>query len=305
MVQTGLHIKSQDININEFRFRFKNDTGEELNLNAEFQVDVLSFFSRAGTKSLTTARVLGNFAFWEFDTALISGDDTVVNYVYVKRNGVPITSADANGFTFDVSLSKLDENTGRVAEAYDKNYEKILHEFEVAINLTKDEWAQMADEARNFVDEIKDVTVDQFVELKMGEELANLEVNYATRLTGLEQKDNQLTAQLAQMAVKGSGVSTNLSLRNGWVGTVRWRKSDGDVVTIEVDVAKPSSISPLDDIATLPANIRTFEKVFPVVSISTGKIEFLYINANGILRTPANSTLQPSLSYHGVITYTV
>lgn len=116
---------------------------------------------------------------------------------------------------------------------------------------------------------------------------------------------NHIETGIANSAVKGSGVSTNLPLMNGWIGTVRWRKSDGDVVTIEVDIAKSSSISPLNDIATLPASIRTFEKVLPVVSITTGDIEFLYINGQGVLRTPANSVLQPGLSYHGVITYTI
>ena len=137
-------------------------------------------------------------------------------------------------------------------------------------------------------------------------DISDLEQNYAPRL-------NDLTAQLQQteqtlnahLAVKGSGVSTDLPLTNGWVGTVRWRKSDGDVVTVEVDVAKSSSISPLNDIATLPASIRTFEKVLPVVSITTGDIEFLYINAEGVLRTPTKTTMQTDRSYHGVITYTI
>ncbi|HJF30403.1 MAG TPA: hypothetical protein K8V56_01325, partial [Sporosarcina psychrophila] len=80
---------------------------------------------------------------------------------------------------------------------------------------------------------------------------------------------------------------------------------DGDVVTVEVDLANNSSISPLNDIATLPASIRTFEKVLPVVSITTGDIEFLYINVEGVLRTPAKTTMQTGLSYHGVITYTI
>lgn len=57
----------------------------------------------------------------------------------------------------------------------------------------------LTEEAKAFVEQIEGFTLEQFVENKMGQELANLEVNYATRLTGLEQKDNQLAAQLAQI----------------------------------------------------------------------------------------------------------
>lgn len=63
-----------------------------------------------------------------------------------------------------------------------------------------EDWKNLNDEVKSFVAEIEGFTLDQFVELKMGEELQNLEVNYATRLTGLESNDANLTAQLAQTA---------------------------------------------------------------------------------------------------------
>lgn len=123
---------------------------------------------------------------------------------------------------------------------------------------------------------------------------------------GMSNAAEAINGNFAKVAEKGSGVNTALQLTNSWTGTVRWRKNDVNVVTIEVDVAKNAlSISPLNDIALLPASIRTFEKVLPVVSTTTGDIGFLYINAAGVLRTPANSVLKPGLSYHGVITYTI
>lgn len=64
------------------------------------------------------------------------------------------------------------------------------------------DWTSLTAEAKAFVEQIEGFTLESFVENKMGQELANLEVNYATRLTGLEQKDNQLTAQLAQSVEK-------------------------------------------------------------------------------------------------------
>ncbi len=60
------------------------------------------------------------------------------------------------------------------------------------------DWTSLTAEAKAFVDQIEDFTLESFVENKMGEELANLEVNYAGRLTGLESNDASLTAQLAQ-----------------------------------------------------------------------------------------------------------
>lgn len=204
----GIKLMSRDINNNQFVLRFKSN-GEPLSLSDGYTVVVLSHFVKAKTDTLTTATVYDNYAKWAFDTRFITQDDRVYNYVYVKKDGVPIVSADANAFYFEVGLSKIDEGSRDVAKYYDSNYEQVLHEFEVAINLTKDEWAQMADATRDFVDEIKDKTVDEFVELKMGEELQNLEANYATRLTGLESNDQNLTAQLAQTNNRLDGVTIN------------------------------------------------------------------------------------------------
>lgn len=122
---------------------------------------------------------------------------------------------------------------------------------------------------------------------------------------GMSNAAEAINGNFAKVAEKGSGVNNVLQLTNDWIGTVRWRKNDGNVVTIEVDVGKNSTITPLNDIATLPASIRTFEKALPVVSTVTGEIEFLYINAGGILRTPAKTTMRTDRTYHGVITYTI
>lgn len=72
------------------------------------------------------------------------------------------------------------------------------------------EWEDLHDEVKDFVAEIEGFTLEEFVALKMGEEMSNLEVNYATRLTGLEQKDNQLTAQLAQTVERQNTETYNL-----------------------------------------------------------------------------------------------
>lgn len=67
------------------------------------------------------------------------------------------------------------------------------------------DWTSLTAEAKAFVDQIEGFTLESFVENKMGEELANLEVNYAGRLTGLETADQNLTAQLDQIkSITGS-----------------------------------------------------------------------------------------------------
>ena len=185
-----VRLMSYDKNNNRFNIKFTNNDVTLL-MDDSYTVDVLSVFGKSKTEVITSAEVKGDRAVWSFDTEYITRSERVTNYVYVKKDGAPVMSADANAFYFDVGLSKIDEGARDVAEYYADGYEQVLREFEVAINLTKDEWTQMANDTRDFVDEIKDKTVDQFVELKMGEELENLESNYTTKLTGL-------TSQLAQ-----------------------------------------------------------------------------------------------------------
>lgn len=76
------------------------------------------------------------------------------------------------------------------------------------------DWTSLTAEAKAFVEQIEDFTLAEFVENKMGQELANLEVNYATRLTGLESADQNLTAQLEQIAVNAT--QFGLSETNTW-----------------------------------------------------------------------------------------
>ena len=96
---------------------------------------------------------------------------------------------------------------------YNFEIEKGLEKYPITEVMIQD-WTTLTAEAKAFVEQIEGFTLEQFVENKMGQELANLEVNYATRLTGLEQKDNQLTAQLAQMASKESLGEVNQDLQS-------------------------------------------------------------------------------------------
>lgn len=117
------------------------------------------------------------------------------------------------------------------------------------------DWTTLTAEAKAFVDEIKDKTVDQFVELKMGEELANLEANYATRLTGLESNDASLAAQLAQ--TNANKVDKDGSMQVKWANIAqdaRENISGGQTAVVDKDsvgeeniINKSVSLPKLDD----------------------------------------------------------
>ncbi len=73
------------------------------------------------------------------------------------------------------------------------------------------DWTSLTAEAKAFVDQIEGFTLESFVENKMGQELANLEVNYAGRLTGLESADQTITAQLAQIVQQELPLKANIT----------------------------------------------------------------------------------------------
>ncbi len=127
--------------------------------------------------------------------------------VTINRNSVIYTMKPEETRHSGNTKVQIVLNKGTVQTAsliYNFEIERGLEKFPIVEKEIQD-WTSLTAEAKAFVEQIKDFTLEGFVENKMGEELANLETNYATRLTGLEQKDNQLTAQLAQTIPKGQG----------------------------------------------------------------------------------------------------
>ena len=94
---TTLPIKlmSQDKNNNQFILRFTNGV-EKVALDDAYTVEVLTKFTKSGASRLTTAKIRQDYATWKFDTAYITQDEKVVNYVYVRKAGSLVVSADAN-----------------------------------------------------------------------------------------------------------------------------------------------------------------------------------------------------------------
>lgn len=130
--ELGIKIKSQDINNNLFILRF-TDKGTVIELDEAYTVEILTKFEKSKSHRLTSATVYRDYARWEFDTSFITQDEKVVNYVYVRKSGSLVVSADANAFAFDVGLSEIDKDAGRVAAVYDESYEALIAEFEQAL----------------------------------------------------------------------------------------------------------------------------------------------------------------------------
>lgn len=121
-----VELKSQDINNHVFELAFK-----DIELDATYTVVILSVFEEAQTEIKSMATIQNGKAYFTFDTKLITGDDKVTNYVYLKHGA---ESSDVTSFSFKVALSQIDEGAKEVAQYYDFHYETLLDSFEQELN---------------------------------------------------------------------------------------------------------------------------------------------------------------------------
>lgn len=112
---------SVSILISVYKYKIK-DTDE---------IKVLSVFENSGNRVFEDAVVLNGVARYDFDTSLITENDTVTNYVYIKSGD---KEADIGGFSFDVRLSEIDRGAEIIKNHYDKNYETLLADFKNRID---------------------------------------------------------------------------------------------------------------------------------------------------------------------------
>ena len=90
------------------------------------EIKVLSVFENSGNRVFEDAIVSDGIARYDFDTSLITENDTVTNYVYIKSGD---KEADVGAFSFDVRLSEIDRGAEIIKKHYDKNYETLLEDF--------------------------------------------------------------------------------------------------------------------------------------------------------------------------------
>lgn len=102
----GVTLMSRDINNYQFYLRVLQD-GELLAMDESYEVEVLSLFTTSKTKLLTKGTIKSHYVDWQFDPSYISKSEVVKNYVYVRKDGELLISADANCFIFNVGLSGM------------------------------------------------------------------------------------------------------------------------------------------------------------------------------------------------------
>lgn len=192
----GINLYSRDIETGVFEFTFVNEEESPMQLDETYAAKIMiKFHNDENMFFVDDTEIVGSVARFVFPHSFIRTDGKVTMYIYLTKGN---KTSDVAAITFDVNRSEIDKFSTEIYKVYDKNYEEVLAEFEEAINLTRDEWTDMAEKTRNFVSEIEGKTVDEFVELKMGEKYNNIEQNYITRLLKNEQDIDSTNVQLAQ-----------------------------------------------------------------------------------------------------------
>lgn len=234
--ELGIKIKSQDINNNLFILRF-TDQGKVIELDGTYTVEILTKFEKSKSHRLTSATIYRDHARWEFDTSFITQDETVYNYVYVRKAGNLVVSADANAFAFDVGLSEIDKDAGRVAEVYDENYEKVLADYSGALD---ERTTERLDEAVADFNQRGDAEIVDWRVEKSGE-LASLQTEITKKAN--KQQEAWITPTLLNGATPGQNAPR---YRKDEFGVVRLSGSVSDVATDRVLFVLPSGYRPRD-----------------------------------------------------------
>lgn len=133
------------------------------------------------------------------DGSFFQSSDVVIDRNTIIYTMKPEETKHSGSTKVQIVLKKGSIQTASII--YNFDIDRGLEKYPITEVMIQD-WTTLTAEAKAFVEQIEGFTLAEFVENKMGEELANLEVNYAGRLTGLETKDTQLTAQLAQTVKK-------------------------------------------------------------------------------------------------------
>ena len=140
-LESNATLYSQDTDNNRFLISVKDEMGERIDLDSSYTVDILTEFSRSMTSVTSIGLIVGGDILYHFDTSLISKNEEVFIYLYLRKEG---KSADVAKIMIDVKLSALDSTSGRVAESYDGRYEQLLADFEAEVGMTISEVQQVS-----------------------------------------------------------------------------------------------------------------------------------------------------------------
>lgn len=206
-VEGNIDVKlySKDIGTGVFEFSFIDEKNSKIKLDETYSAKVMIKLNQSENIYVTDMEIDGDIARFVFPHGFITKDGTVTLYVYLTKND---KTSDVASISFNVFKSEIDDVATDIVTIYDKNYESILNDFEEYINLSKEEWKVLIEKTENFVEEIENITLDQFIEMKMDEKYNNIEQNYITRLLKTEQDVFSLNEQLAHKITNNSNVIT-------------------------------------------------------------------------------------------------
>ncbi len=141
------------------------------------------------------------------DGSFFQSSDVVIDRNTIIYTMKPEETKHSGSTKVQIVLKKGSIQTASII--YNFDIDRGLEKYPITEVMIQD-WTTLTAEAKAFVEQIEGFTLEQFVENKMGQELANLEINYATRLTGLEQKDVSLTAQLVELPKKADKIDLDI-----------------------------------------------------------------------------------------------
>lgn len=197
-VEGNIDVKlySKDIGTGVFEFTFLNEKNQKIELDSTYSSRVMLKTDYDDNVYVTNIDIIDGIARFVFPHRFITKSGTVTLYLYLTKND---KTSDVASISFNVYRSEIDDVATDIITTYDKNYEDILADFEEYINISKDEWKALVKETSDFVKEIENITLDEFISRKMDEKYNNIEQNYITRLIENEQNIVSTNAQLVDI----------------------------------------------------------------------------------------------------------
>ena len=104
------------------------------------------------------------------------------------------------------------------------------------------------------------------------------------------------------------GQTYNISLQNGWTGTLSYKINDLNQVTLTLNATSAPNTSTLQQIAALPVEIRpNVELMWGVNDYAVATLMVLSIRTSGAVRISQGSyqSIRESVNYQGQITYQI
>lgn len=197
-VEGNIDIKlySKDVGTGVFEFTFVDENNIKIELDETYSARVMLKTNYNYKTYITDVEIVDGVAKFVFPHGFITESGIITLYLYLTKDD---KTSDVAAISFNVYRSEIDDVATDVITTYDKNYEDILANFEEYINISKDEWKALVKETSDFVKEIENITLDEFISQKIDEKYNNIEQNY---ITNLEVNEAKISAWQVQEEVR-------------------------------------------------------------------------------------------------------